>query len=79
MTTMRSIQGNKEKIVDAILDNTVYMPESSMRLGVRERLLKLPEDTLGCLKLIIDIKMTDAGTFRQAELKEEAKMLDLND
>lgn len=61
---MQSVQATKEKLVDEILFYGTYMPSSGMIQRLRSVLLKLSKDDLGCLKLIIDIKMSDAADRR---------------
>lgn len=57
---LQSTQATKEKLVAEILENSVYLPESGVYQRLREQLLRLSKDDLGCLKLVIEIKVRDA-------------------
>jgi hypothetical protein len=50
----------KEKLVDAILENETYMPDSGLIRRLRTRLLRLSQDDLSSLKLIIELKSKGA-------------------
>lgn len=57
---MANVQARKEALVEKILENSVYMPDSRVYLRLREQLLRMSKDDLGCLELVIGIKVADA-------------------
>ena len=55
--SLTDVNATKRKLIDEILDNPVYTKDSGMRQRLAERLFALSKDDLGCLKLIIDLKV----------------------
>jgi hypothetical protein len=67
-------QSEKVHLVDSILKNSVYMPESGMILRLRAALLKLSRSQLGSLKVLINLKIADATNInRIAEANRKYK------
>ena len=58
-------QSEKVHLVDSILKNSVYMPESGMILRLRAALLKLSRSQLGSLKVLINLKIADATNINK--------------
>ena len=48
----------KQELIARILDNSVYLPESTMRLNVADQLHKLSRSTLAGLLTIITCKLS---------------------
>ena len=55
----------KIQLVDWILTNSVYMPDSGMILQLRAALLKLSRSQLGSLKVLINLKIADATNINK--------------
>jgi hypothetical protein len=47
---------DKEKCVDAILENGTYLPDSGLVLRLKKQLMRLSRSDLEGLKLIIELK-----------------------
>lgn len=59
---MEDVGQTKDRIVNAILANEVYMPGSGMMSRLKERLMGLSKDDLASLKLIIEVKLREERT-----------------
>jgi hypothetical protein len=60
MAWFNDTTAKKAKVVDAILSNPAYTPESGLYQLLRERLMKLSLDTLEGLRELIKLKVNDA-------------------
>lgn len=56
----------KVAIINKILDNPVYLPESGMRKNLVKSLTKLSLNDLQNLKLVIDLKQDEVSLNRNA-------------
>ncbi len=54
------IQNRKLHLVREILRNKTYLPESGVYQRLEEQLLRLSKDDLGCLNLILALKLDEA-------------------
>lgn len=63
-----TITEKKNKEIDMILQNPVYMPDSGLYLSLHAYLMRLPLGTIENLCVLISIKVRDAEQKRLDEL-----------
>jgi len=68
-----NLSSDKGLLVEKILCQGVYMPDSGLIVQLRSALMKLSKDTLGQLDIIVSLKMSDAVDDFKARAKHVDK------
>lgn len=78
MAKLNDVQATKQKHVDDILRNSVYLPEAGMMKRLRRVLLKLSNDDLGCLMLAVGIQIIDFAQPLVEACQDALKLCEAN-
>ncbi len=70
---MASVQATKERIVDNLLKNDIYLPDSGLVQRLRQQLLRLSKDDLNGLNLIVNLKVDSAAPCATEKPKKPHK------